>query len=85
VKSLEATVTLEYKDVKTADAIAKAVYPDNLKTPKGLKVHTNREDNKVITSIEYEGKLATFIATIDDLLFCVSTAEKTLDSLSSTK
>jgi len=75
---LEATITLEYKDEKTAEAIAQAVSPDNFKTPIGLQVKTVRENNKVITQIQCEGKLATFTATIDDLLFSASTAEKTL-------
>ncbi len=78
MRSLEATVTLEYKDEKTAESISKAVSPDNFKTPIGLKVKTVRENNKVITNIKCEGKLATFTATIDDLLFSASTAEKTL-------
>jgi hypothetical protein len=78
---LQATVTLEYKDEKTAKAIAQAVSPDNLKTPIGLQVKTIRENNKVITQIECEGKLATFTATIDDLLFSASTAEKTLKAI----
>ena len=75
---MEATITLEYKDEKTAEAIAQAVSPDNFKTPIGLQVKTVRENNKVITQIQCEGKLATFTATIDDLLFSASTAEKTL-------
>jgi hypothetical protein len=75
---LEATITLEYDDVKTADAIAKAVSPDNFKTPAGLFIKTVRKGSYVLTEVKTEGKLATFIATIDDLLFCVSTAEKTL-------
>lgn len=78
---MEATVTLEYTDEKTAKAIAQAVSPDNFKTPIGLQVKTGREDKKVITQIQYEGKLVTFIATIDDLLFSVSTAEKTLKTI----
>ena len=69
VRSLQATVTLEYKDQKTAEAIAQAVSPDNFKTPIGLQVKTVKENNKVITQIQCEGKLATFTATIDDLLF----------------
>ena len=85
MKILEATLTLEYKDMKTADAVAKAIYPDNFKTPKGLKVDTFAEGNKVVTSIKYEGRLGTFIATINDLLFCASTAERTLDYIASTK
>ncbi len=75
---MEATITLEYVDPRTADAIANAVSPDNFKTPKGLFIKTERRKNNVFTEVKTEGKLATFIATIDDLLFCVSTAEKTL-------
>ena len=75
---MEATVTLEYADAKTAKAVANAVSPDNFKTPIGLQVKTVREQNKVVTQIQCECKLATFTATIDDLLFSASTAEKTL-------
>ena len=75
---MEAEITLEYSDVKTAEAIASAVSPDNFKTPAGLFIKTVREGNRVFTLIRAEEKFATFIATIDDLLFSVSTAEKTL-------
>jgi tRNA threonylcarbamoyladenosine modification (KEOPS) complex Pcc1 subunit len=78
---LQATITLEYKDEKTAKAIEQAVSPDNFKTPIGLQVKTERDTDKVITQIECEGKLATFTATIDDLLFSVSTAEKALKTI----
>ncbi len=81
MRSLEAIVTLEYKDQKTAKAVAEAVSPDNFKTPVGMNIKTERKNNKVVTLIECEGKLATFTATIDDLLFSVSTAEKTLRSI----
>ena len=79
---MQATIQLEYKDAKTAQAIAEAVSPDNFKTPAGLKVKTTRQSSVVITNIECDGKIATFTATIDDLLFCASTAEKTLHTLS---
>ena len=78
MSGLEATVTLEYDDEKTAEAVAAAVSPDNYKTPVGMTVTTARKGIAVTTEIWAEGKLATFIATIDDLLFCVSTAEKAL-------
>jgi cell fate regulator YaaT (PSP1 superfamily) len=78
---LEATVTLEYADAKIAKAVANAVSPDNFKTPIGLRVKTVREQNKVVTQIQCECKLATFTATIDDLLFSASTAEKTLKTI----
>ena len=75
---MEATITLEYGDQKTAKAIANAVSPDNFKTPTGLTIKTERKNDHVLTEVKTDGKLATFIATVDDLLFCVSTAEKTL-------
>lgn len=78
---MEAEITLEYEDSDMASAIANAVSPDNFKTPKGLTVKTFCENSKVVTKIECEGKFQTFIATIDDLLFCVSVAEKSLRTL----
>ncbi len=75
---MEAIIKLEYNDAKTAHSIANAVSPDNLKAPSGLTVTTQTIANQVITKITLDGKLATFIATIDDLLESVSTAEKTL-------
>jgi len=78
VKKLEAKIILKYDDTKTAKAIAKAVSPDNFKTPKGLFIKTIQKENEVSTQIRVQEKFPTFIATIDDLLFCVSTAEKTL-------
>jgi hypothetical protein len=78
---LQAKIQLEYKDEKTAEAITSAVSPDNFKTPVGLQVKTVREANKVITIIECDSKLATFTATIDDLLFSASTAENALSAV----
>ena len=78
---MQAIITLEYADSKTADAIVNAVSPDNFKTSAGLTVKTTRKNSQVVTEIKTEGKLTTFIATIDDLLFCVSTAEKTLQTV----
>ena len=75
---MEARITLEYSDAKTAEAIASAVSPDNFKTPIGLSVKTVRRGSCVVTEIVTEGKMATFIATIDDLLSSASTAEKAL-------
>jgi hypothetical protein len=72
------TITLEYNDPKIAAAVAGAVSPDNYKIPVGLSVKTEQEDTRVVTEIVLKGKIATFVATIDDLLESVSTAEKTL-------
>jgi len=73
---LEARIRLFYKNEREAEAVAKAVSPDNVKVPLGLSVKTTRRGAKVFTTIECETKLETFMATIDDLLSCVSIAEK---------
>jgi len=77
---LEAEIKLEYDDAKRAKAIAEAVSPDNFKTPSGLTVKTVQKGKSVVTNIKCRRKLPTFIATIDDLLFCVSIAERTLQT-----
>jgi hypothetical protein len=78
---VEARIVLTYDDPRNAEAIAGAVSPDNFKTPVSLSVKTTWKGRKVFAEITCLGKLPTFIATIDDLLFCTSTAEKVLKTL----
>jgi tRNA threonylcarbamoyladenosine modification (KEOPS) complex Pcc1 subunit len=78
---LQAKILLEYHDEKMAEAIAEAISPENFKAPSGLKINTVRDKNFVVTQVEHLGNLATFIATIDDLLFSASTAEKTVKTI----
>lgn len=59
--------------------MAKAVSPDNLEVPDGLHIETVRNGSDVLTKIECQTRLQTLIATIDDLLACVSVAEKTFN------
>jgi len=77
-----AEITLVYDDGREAEAIAKAVSPDNLKAPKELIIETKAIGNSVITVIKYCGEnIATLMSTIDDLLNCISTAEKIISSV----
>ena len=73
---MEAEIKLSYKNEREAEAVAKAVSPDNVEVPPGLFVKTVRRGSKVFTTVECQTKLQTFIATLDDLLSCVSVAEK---------
>jgi len=73
---MEAKIILAYKSKREAEAVAKAVSPDNVKVPSGLSVKTTHRGAKVFTSIKCETTLPTFNATIDDLLCCASVAEK---------
>ena len=78
---MKAEITLTYKAVREAEAVASAVSPDNVEVPPGLFVKTTRQKNKVFTQVECKTRLQTFITTIDDLLVCVSIAEKAFSAL----
>ena len=74
---MKARIKLAYKDQRESKAISEAVSPDNIKTPKNLSVKTTSTGRHVETIIRYEGEnLMTFQSTIDDLLSCISIAEK---------
>jgi len=75
---LEAEISISYRTLEDAEAVVKAVSPDNVKAPAGLFVKTVRRGNRVVTMINCRTKLETFVATIDDLLSAVSVAEKAL-------
>lgn len=79
---MEAEIVLVYNDQREAEAVAMAVSPDNVKAPPYLSIETARSDNEVITNIRCEeNKSGTFISTIDDLLSCVTVAEKAVSSI----
>lgn len=78
----EAKITLRYDDEKEAEAVSQAVSPDNLGAPEGLYVKTEAAGDRVVTTVRYDGeKVETLLSTIDDLLSCISTAEKTISAL----
>ena len=76
---MEAEIRLSYQNEREAEAVAKAVSPDNVEVPLGLYVETVRKGSDVLTKVECQTRLPTLIATIDDLLACVSVAEKTFN------
>jgi 2-keto-4-pentenoate hydratase/2-oxohepta-3-ene-1,7-dioic acid hydratase in catechol pathway len=78
---LETTLSFIYGSKHEAEAIVKAVTPDNLRVPRGLKVETTRNGNCLSALVICEKSLETFIATMDDLLACISVAEKTLETV----
>ena len=74
---MEAELRLVYKNEREAEAVAKAVSPDNVEVPQGLFIETVQKGFEVITKVKYQNRLQTLIATLDDLLACISVAEKT--------
>ncbi|RLG92925.1 hypothetical protein DRO37_08965 [Candidatus Bathyarchaeota archaeon] len=79
---VETRISLVYGEEKEAEAILKSISPDNIDLPKGLMIRTFTEKRKLIAHITYdEDNILTLRSTIDDLLSCISVAEKTLASL----
>ena len=76
-KKLETKIFICYKNEKEAEAVAKAVSPDNIEIPSGLFIKTITDGSKVLTTVECRTGLKTLISTLDDLLACISVAEKT--------
>lgn len=77
---MEAEISLSYKNEREAEAVAKAVSPDNIRVPPGLFIKTVKRGSEVFTYVKCETKFQTFVATIDDFLCCVSIAEKALSA-----
>ena len=80
---LEAELSLVYDSEQEAEAVVQAVAPDNLKVPIGLRVETERNGSCLSAAVCCEKSLETFIATLDDLLACISVAERALGSVKS--
>ena len=83
---MEAEIILTYNEEREAKAVARAISPDNVETPLNLHVKTISSSKMVITYITYDGnRLKTFISTIDDLLSCVSVAERSFSAVKKVK
>ena len=78
---MNAEIAFFYKTIQVAEAVAKALTPDNAKVPRGLIIRTNRQGTRVLTTIECRTKLLTFFATIDDLVSAVSVAERSISAV----
>lgn len=81
---MKARIVLEAENREEAKAIADALNPDNSLVPKGMKISTKVRGSHVIAEIRSTGRIQTLTSTIDDLLRCAQTAERTLRSIPNT-
>jgi len=78
---MEAFLRFNYENERKAEAVSKAIKPDNLKTPKFMKIDTCHEGCEVIIKIINSRRIETLMATIDDLLLCVKAIEECIDKI----
>jgi hypothetical protein len=67
-----------------SESIVKSLEPDNAEM-KGLDIATRATAKYASFSITYDGRIETFISTLDDLLRCVQAADATLGMIRKTK
>ena len=82
---LEAKLSFAYETEREAEAVVEAVSPDNVKVPQGLSIETVRNDCRLLAFVCCEKSLGTFLATLDDLLACISVAEKAFETIKAQK
>ena len=82
---LEAKLSFVYETEQETKAVVKAVSPDNVEVPLGLSIEMIRNDCRLLAAVCCEKPLGTFIATLDDLLACISVAEKTFEAVKASK
>ncbi len=73
-----AEVVCVYGDERASKTVATALAPDNLQAPEGLELSTVSNGRRVVSVVKLNGKIETMLATLDDLLACMVTAESML-------
>ena len=77
----EAELILRYNDEETARAVVEAVSPDNYQALEGLELSVERRKTEITVKVHCSKGVGSLISTLDDLLSCLATAEKTLNGL----
>jgi len=77
---IRARLRLRTRSTKASESLVRAVEPDN-EMP-GLNINGWALGREVTFKISFDGKIETFISTLDDLIQCLQAAEGTLNSVS---
>lgn len=74
----QAEIGIELEDEGMAEAISRALEPDNKTAPKGLKVKAESRGTLLWIEAEVKDRPETLQATLDDLILCLQTAYNAL-------
>lgn len=77
---IKARLKVRTGDLKTSQSVVRAIKPDNLGM-KGLRTKERANPDSAQFLMEYEGKIETFISTLDDMLVCIQAASGTLKTI----
>jgi len=74
---IEARIRIQSANQRISNSIIECLKPDNTEM-KDLSITPKATRNSVSFSMAYEGRIETFISTLDDLLGCIQAANATL-------
>jgi len=77
---MKAKIRVSFSNPREAEAVSKALQPDDAETPSYLKVSTVSKGRCIESDIICQGRLETLISTIDDILSSVVMVKKTLSA-----
>lgn len=77
---MKAKIRVSLSNSKEAEAVSKALQPDDAETPSYLKVTTISKGRYIESEIICQGRLETLISTIDDILSSIVMVKKTLSA-----
>ena len=72
-------VVLNNISEEKADAVKKALEPDNVNFPEGLSLNVKKIDNKLVFNFESKKDMKKLIGTIDEVLEHVQVALKVIE------
>ena len=64
---------------KKADAVKKALEPDNVDFPKGLSLYVENVDSKLIFNFESKENMKQLVGTVDEVLEQIQVALKVIE------
>ncbi|MBC7120701.1 MAG: hypothetical protein H5T33_03865 [Candidatus Methanosuratus sp.] len=79
----EILIERDYESRETAETVMRAVLPDNREAPADTEIKISISGKRLLIKIISSGDLPSFLRTVDDLLFCIQTAERAIASLDS--
>lgn len=75
----EAELRIRFRDRSKAEAILKALEPDNRTAPEGLTVEGVVSDSTLVVRVRTSLGVGTLLNTLDDLIICLSAADRGIE------
>lgn len=74
-------ININYSDPETAQAILRAVAPDNIQVSKDIILESKVVGTMLQIDVDCLKSLGSLVATLDDLLSCIQAAEKAISNI----